>query len=211
MGVVIDKPSDCIRCKRSFNEVNYHSKLMCRNCYNAEWLKNRDLMIDKTKSKNCSQCLCLFGSINKKGKPLLPGPKGLCKTCYGRYYKKTASLNCKRCGRDMGKKIKGYCSICKVELDDIKPAGRKLLPQTDKIKIDIDTKEKMRKIFNRYKFGLNTLVDPFILVDLYLTVFSTEATKGQTASKTEFNLDQFDEQEQVIAMLKLLKRVYDKA
>jgi hypothetical protein len=42
-------------------------------------------------------------------------------------------------------------------------------------------------------------------------VFSSEATKGQTASKTEFNLDQFEQEDQVIAMLKLLKMAYDKA
>jgi hypothetical protein len=58
---------------------------------------------------------------------------------------------------------------------------------------------------------MNTLVDPFVVTDLYLTVFSSEVTKGQTASKTEFNLDQFDEESQVIAMLKLLKKAYDKS
>lgn len=211
MGIVIDKPDDCVKCKRSFNEVNYHSRFMCRNCYNAEWVKNRDSMTKKPKKESCSECLCLFGSIGKRGKPLLPGSKGLCKPCYNKYYAKTTSTNCKRCGRDMGKKAKNHCSLCKVELDEMKSPSKRALPQVSKIGIDKETKESMRKIFNRYKWGVNTLVDPFIVTDLYLTVFSTEATKGQTASKTEFNLDQFDEESQVIAMLKLLKMAYDKA
>ena len=72
------------------------------------------------------------------------------------------------------------------------------------------TKEVLRKLMNRYKFGLNTLVDPFIVTDIYLDVFSVEEARGKTASKNDFNLDQFDQENQVIAMLKLLKIAYDK-
>jgi hypothetical protein len=183
---------------------------MCRNCYNATWLKERDTMTKQPKKDHCIKCLCLFGSITAKGKKLLPGSKDMCKPCYQQFYVKTISTICKRCSRDMGKKTKGYCSMCKVELEEMKSPARRVLPDVNKMKIDKETKEMMRRIFNRYKFGTNTLVDPFIVTDLYLTVFSSESTKGQTASKTEFNLDQFDEQSQVMAMLKLLKKAYDK-
>ncbi len=111
----------------------------------------------------------------------------------------------------MGKKSKGHCPLCKIELDSMRSPGKRALPKIEKITIDKEVKESMRKLFNRYKFGTNTLVDPFVLTNIYLEVFSNENIKGETASKTEFNLEQFDEANQVIAMLKLLKMAYDKA
>ena len=211
MSYKVDKPENCLRCERSFEEVTYHSSGKCRNCYNILWIQNRDSMTKKPKLDHCVQCKCLFGSISQRGKKVLPGSKSMCKTCYNRYYLSNTSTTCRRCDKEMNKKIKGVCSLCRIELDNLKAPSRRTLPQVSKIKIDKDTKEMLRKTFNRYKFGTNTLADPFVVTDLYLTVFSSEATKGQTASKNEFNLDQFDQENQVIAMLKLLKMAYDKA
>lgn len=161
------------------------------------------------KSNTCIKCFRDFGSITDKGKQLLKGSKGFCKPCYNKYYLKSTLSNCKRCDKELLKKSKGFCSLCKVELESMKSPSKRSLPKIEKIKIEKSDKEIMRRIFNRYKWGMNTLVDPFIVTDLYLTVFSFENTKNQTVSKTEFNLDQFDEESQVIAMLKLLKMAYD--
>lgn len=196
---------NCISCSKSFTEIKLHALAMCRSCY----YKSRKPI--KEKFDHCITCLCKWGSISEKNKTVKEGPKNMCKSCYQRQYTKSINSSCKRCGKDMGKKVKGHCSLCKVELEAMKSPGRRTLPDVSKIKIDRVTKETMRKLFNRYKYGLNTLVDPYVVTDIYLTVFSSEATKGQTASKTEFNLDQFDEESQVMAMLRLLKKAYDKA
>jgi hypothetical protein len=200
------KIEKCSLCAEPFtDELRLHSKGMCRKCY----YKSR--RPSKEKLDHCIKCLSKWGSKSEKGKEVKPGSKSMCKMCYQRFYSKTVSSACKRCHKDMGKKVKGMCSLCKIELDNMRSPSRRSLPKIDKIKIDIETKEIMRRLFNRYKFGLNTLVDPFIVTNLYLEVFSDEVTKGQTASKTEFNLDQFEQEDQVIAMLKLLKMAYEKA
>ena len=199
------KADECLMCAKSFTEIKYHAKDMCCNCYYKSRRK------EKEKLDHCITCLSKWGSQSEKNKTVREGPKGMCKSCYQKQYAKSINSTCKRCGKDMGKKVKGHCSLCKVELDAMKSPSRRVLPDVSKIKIDRITKETMRRLFNRYKWGMNTLVDPFVVTDLYLTVFSSEVTKGQTASKTEFNLDQFDEESQVIAMLKLLKKAYDKA
>jgi hypothetical protein len=213
MGVVKEKEERCVTCNRSFLEVNYHSKNKCRNCYNAEYMRNKKVPVEKIeKLDHCIKCLSKWGApAEKKGKIVKQGSKGMCKMCYQRSYNRSISSCCKRCGKEMGKKIKAVCSICKIELESMKSPGRRTLPKVDRINIDKETKETMRRLLNRYKFGLNTLVDPFIVTNLYLDVFSDDNIKGRTASKTEFNLDQFDQENQVIAMLKLLKMVYDKA
>jgi len=200
------KADECLGCKTSFSEVKYHAKDFCQKCYYNSRKKT------KIKLDYCITCLCKFGSQSEKNKTVKPGPKSMCRSCYHRSYIKSINSGCKRCGKDLGgRKVKGLCSLCKVELDAMKAPSKRTLPNVNKINIDKDTKESMRKLFNRYKFGLNTLADPFVVIDIYLTVFSSEATKGQTASKTEFNLDQFEQEDQVIAMLKLLKMAYDKA
>ena len=201
---MVDSDS-CLGCKTSFSEIKKHAKGFCNRCYYAS------RKVEKEKPDHCSNCLSKWGSISEKNKVVKKGPKGMCKSCYQRYYTRTSTTECNRCGQDMGKKVRGVCSLCKLELEAMKSPGRRNLPDVNKVKIDKETKESMRKVFNRYKFGTNTLVDPFIVSDLYLTVFNSESTKGQTASKTEFNLDQFDQENQVIAMLKLLKKAYDKA
>jgi len=202
MTVEIEK---CELCDEAFGEVKLHAKGMCRKCY----FRSRRPV--KEKFDYCIKCLSKWGSQSEKGKVVKPGPKQMCKMCYQRFYSTTISSSCKRCGKDMGKKVKGMCSLCKIELDNMRAPSRRSLPHIDRITIDIETKEIMRRLFNRYKFGLNTLVDPFIVTNLYLEVFSNQVTKGQTASKTEFNLDQFEQEDQVIAMLKLLKMAYEKA
>lgn len=201
----------CLRCERSFEEVHYHSKDMCRNCYNYNWITTNRALNKEPKIDHCLSCLLKWGDLNKKGKEVSLASKGMCRPCYQSYYNKTKSLNCKRCGKEMGKKVKGVCSLCRIELETIKSPGRRGLPIPNKAIIDRETKEILRKLMNRYKFGLNTLVDPFIVTDIYLDVFSVEEARGKTASKNDFNLDQFDQENQVIAMLKLLKIAYDKS
>lgn len=211
MGVYKIRKSHCVRCERSFEDVNYHSRDMCCNCYNNEWIKANRLPKRQAPKDHCVSCLAKWGSKNKKGKEIKPGPKGMCRPCYQTYYNKTSSSCCKRCNRDMGKKSKSVCSLCKIELEAIKAPGKRNLPTFEKVKITKETRESLRRVMNRYKHGLNTLVDPFIVTDIYLEVFSDENIKGRTASKTDFNLDQFDQENQVIAMLKLLKIAYDKS
>jgi hypothetical protein len=195
----------CLGCKTSFSEVKKHAKGFCCKCYYAS------RKVEKQKPDHCLNCLCKWGSQSEKNKIVKQGPRGMCKACYQRDYNKSITASCKRCNREVGKKIKGLCPLCKIELESMKSPSKRKLPKIDKISIDRETKEVMRRLFNRYKYGLNTLVDPFVVSNLYLEVFSDENIKGRTASKTEFNLDQFDQENQVIAMLKLLKSAYDKA
>lgn len=199
------RTENCLKCDTSFQETRYHALNLCRRCYNTERKTPKE-----PKKDYCSKCMCLFGSISSKKKELKEGPMGLCKPCYAKHYAATSSTDCKRCGKDMGKKVKGVCPLCRIDLEQMKSPSKRNLPSIGKINIDRETKEMMRRVFNRYKFGTNTLIDPFVVTNLYLTVFSSESTKGMTASKTEFNLDQFDQASQVLAMLKLLKSAYDK-
>ena len=105
----------------------------------------------------------------------------------------------------MGKKIKGICSLCKIEIESYKPPSQRSIRIPKKININRETKEDLRKLMNRYKFGLNTPIDPFILTNIYLDI----VWSSENENKNQFYFDQFDQENQIIAMLKILKIVYD--
>ena len=169
---------NCKACNKSFEEVGYHCKGMCRTCYNIQWAKANRVSKKRETLDHCVKCLSKWGSTSIKGKPVKEASRGLCKICYNQYYAKVASTICKRCNRDMGKKSKSVCSLCKIELEAMKSPSKRKLPKVDNMAIDKETKETMRRLFNRYKWGTNTLVDPYITLNLYLDVFSNENIKG---------------------------------
>lgn len=218
--IQIERKENCVRCLRSFRLVNYHSKNKCRSCYNKIWIDTkRGLIAGKTASKtyinegglvkpvedNCRGCKLLWNSVNDKGKKVVLQASGMCRQCYNINYKLTSSFRCKRCGNDMGKKIKGICSLCKIEIESYKPPSQRSISIPKKVNMNRETKEDLRKLMNRYKFGLNTPIDPFILTNIYLDVVSS----SENENKNQFYFDQFDQENQIIGMLKILKIVYD--
>jgi len=221
--IQIVRKENCDRCLRSFRVVNYHSKNKCRSCYNKIWIDNkRGLDPDKNLKaagktytdqsglikiveEKCLGCKLLWNSINDKGKKVVLQASGMCRACYNINYKLTSSFRCKRCGNDMGKKIKGICSLCKIEIESYKPPSQRSIRIPKKININRETKEDLRKLMNRYKFGLNTPIDPFILTNIYLDI----VWSSENENKNQFYFDQFDQENQIIAMLKILKIVYD--
>ena len=191
----------CVRCQKTFNEeTKRHAKNMCQYCYTYTWAKAKMDIKDKTpKSAHCKTCDISFADgLHKNGKPAVRASKGLCKKCYH----KLATRFCEKCGANKGKKGHGVCSLCRIESGKWK---RKTVVPT---KISKENLESIRRVMMRYKNGINNLVDPFIVADLYLTIF----TNGESGYKNPvgMDIDGFDEQAQVIAMLKLLKMTYEK-
>ena len=191
----------CVRCDKVFDkDVPRHAKNMCQYCYTYTWTKAKMDIQDKTpKSTHCKTCNISFtDGLHKNGKPAVRASKGLCKKCYN----KVATRFCEKCGANKGKRGHGFCSLCRIQSGKWK---RKTVLPTKVNKTNMDL---IRSVLMRYKMGANTMVDPFIVADLYLTIF----TGGESGYKNPvgMDIDTFDESAQVIAMLKLLKMTYDK-
>lgn len=191
----------CVRCKKVFGiEPKRHAKDMCQSCYSYTWAKARmDIKDREPANTHCKTCnISFIDGVYPNGKPVRKASKGLCKKCYN----KVSTRFCTKCGKNKGKKGHGECSLCKIESGKWKK--RAYNPQ----KISQENMNLLRSILTRYKYGVNTLVDPFIVADLYLTIY----TGGEFGYKNPagMDIDAFDESSQIIAMLKLLKMTYDK-
>lgn len=191
----------CVRCNKVFNkDIPRHAKNMCQHCYTYTWTKAKMSIQDKTPIfTHCKTCnISFIDGIHKNGQPSQRASKGLCRKCYN----KVATRLCSKCGANKGKKSHGHCSLCRI--DSGKWKRKTVLPKA----VTKQNLESIRSVLVRYKRGANTMVDPFIVADLYLTIF----TGGESGYKNPvgMDIDTFDESAQVIAMLKLLKMTYEK-
>lgn len=190
----------CVRCNKVFTkDTPRHAKNMCQHCYSYSWTKARMNIQDKTPTyTHCITCNISFvDGIHKNGQPSQRASKGLCRKCYN----KVSTRLCKKCGANKGRKSHGLCSLCKIQSG--KWRRKTVIPKA----ITKENIESIRSVLVRYKTGANTMIDPFIVADLYLTIFGSECGHKNPVG---MDIDAFDQSAQVIAMLKLLKMTYDR-
>jgi hypothetical protein len=193
-----EKSSFCIDCEYVFDEIKkYHSRDRCNPCYQKLYIKGKLGIIRKEIETNCSLCGNEYGGLNSKGRAVMKGSHGLCKTCYCRSRK--PKKECINCGNMMiSGSNTGLCIVCK-ELKRSETAKRgwkrkvKPLPY-----VDPETYETIRRVLVRFKFGNNNLVDNFRVVDAYVDLCENPVF-----------LDTLTEEAQVVEMLRYLKKVYD--
>ena len=203
MRELSNKSTFCISCNGVFNNVlKYHSKNRCNPCYQRDYNLNKDMggMTGgpiKLVEKNCKICKVQYGTINDKGRAVMKGSYGLCKSCYtkGRKVKK----ECTKCGNIMlvGSNS-GLCALCK-ELEREEKGGIAWKRRVKPIPIvDNETYESIRKVLVKFKYSTNNLVDNFIVIDIYMSV-----------NDDSILLDTLNEETQLVEMLKNLKKVFD--
>lgn len=198
MPIIENKPISCEDCGYVFDDLKkYHARNRCNPCYQSLYMRGK-LPIKKVKETNCSKCGFEFGTLNQKGRAVIKGSKGLCKTCYSR--DKKPKKECTLCGNMMlAGSNTGLCIICR-EDKRTKAVGKRSYKR--KVKpipfLEPETYEAIRRILVRFKYNNNTLVDNFRVADLYIEI-----------NEDAILLDTLTEEAQVIEMLRYLKKVYD--
>jgi hypothetical protein len=154
-------------------------------------------MPTKETQTHCKVCAAEYNSINAKGKPVIRGAKGLCKSCYTKSIK--PKKECIQCGNQMlSGTNSGLCIVCrqlKRETEGKRSWKKKVKPLPC---IDVETYESIRRLLVRFKFGNNDIVDNFRVIDAYVDVCENPVF-----------LDTLAEEAQVVEMLRYLKKVYD--
>ena len=195
-----EKSPFCIDCEYVFDKNRpYHSRNRCNPCYQRVYLRGEMSFLYKAKEveTNCSLCGAEYGTINHKGRAISKGSHGLCKPCYAKERK--PKKECIECGNMMlvGSNT-GLCAVCK----ENKRISKNRRGYVRKIKplphLDPETYEAVRRLLVRFKFGNNNLVDNFRVADIYTDLFDNPVF-----------LDTLAEEDQVVEMLRYLKKVYD--
>lgn len=192
----VNKASECVGCKVSFELIKYHSRNMCSKCYHKD-IYSGLYKVKKEANDACKVCNLKYGDINKKGKEIQRGAQGYCRRCYANAYnkhKQNGGNFCKRCNEPVSLS-KEHCNTCRWELSGKKDYKRK---PNNQIKVDYETYELMRRLFYRFKEGKQTPVDHLRVADLYIQLFLVDAA-----------MDGYNEIAQVVLMLKRLKMVWD--
>lgn len=191
-----EKSSFCIDCGYVFDDFKkYHARERCNPCYQKLYTLKR--FPAKEKETNCNRCGYEYGTVNEKGKAVIKGSKGSCKSCYTKDRK--PKKECTNCGNMMiAGSNTGLCEVCK----ELKRAEGGRRGYNRKVKpipfLEPETYEAVRRILVRFKYNNNSLVDNFRVADLYMEV-----------NDDPILLDTLTEEAQVIEMLKNLKKIYD--
>lgn len=168
----------------------------------------------ENKPDNCMCCGVEFGTMDEKGKIIKYHAKGFCRRCYNNIYEKKTyqkkekvkATHCVVCGKEFDDNLKlcskAMCRACYYIYNKSAIKKPKVIKppkqlKTDKQSLDRETKETIRRLLNKFKYGIYDEVDIYILLDLYIYL-----------SKKEQFVDIKIEKE-IIAMLKFLKKIYD--
>ena len=202
------------KCSKCDEVKVIRSRGLCNQCYYIEWYYGDEGKIPKTKQDFCTECNRQIDSIDHKGKVITRGNLTLCKTCYGRDYKSRKTDICSKCSIKMVRATsKGLCNFCINEMNEMKETmdtsdllltGRQKKKEKNSkkempvgIAITKKQREEIRRLLVIYKNGLQTLVEPFRLVSLYVEIYS------------DVELDAYTEQSQVIIVLRTFKKLFD--
>lgn len=193
MKKILNKATHCKHCGIEFGTinkkgriVNYYANDLCRACY--IYLYNQKYNIDNEnyiprvsiKTTHCLECGREFGvDLNALGNPLKLHCKGLCNSCYTILYRNKKKLP----------KVK------KEPKPKPKPKPKKQTIE-EGIHLEREYKERLRKLLNRFKYGVYNKVDIFELVNYYMD-FSYKLYFNKSLNY------------QIVEMLKLLKNIYD--
>lgn len=199
------KEDNCIKCQRLFTEgLKMHAKNMCAYCYYSD-LRGYNQK-PKEKHEACKICGGKVGDTNIKGKIIYSITKGYCKLHYHQFYTKNACKTCQKCGLEFKHaKLSCLCTMCKPQPSRQAKKPRefkngKLVRRKD---LKVEDLQMMLTLFRRYKMGTQTAVDHFRVADLFLTIFENHPFTYNSM------LDSYNEESQVVLMLRQLKMVYD--
>lgn len=200
MAKLENKSLFCIDCEYVFDDFRkYHSRDRCNPCYQRLYVKGISAKYKRKEVEtNCKLCNVEYGTINAKGRHVMKGSHGLCKSCYAKERK--PKKECDKCGNMMiSGSNTGLCVVCR-ELKRSE-SGKKNYNKK-KIKplphLDLETYEAIRRLLIRFKFGTNNMVDNFRVLDFYMELFDNPIF-----------LDTLAEEDQIVEMLRYLKKVYD--
>lgn len=197
-----NRSENCINCNKSFSEIKYHAVNMCQICYNRQ---KSNTYYHKSKYSECQLCNITIGETNPKGKVIERLICGFCKYCYY-INRKTACKNCSKCGVEfLTTKPDCLCDLCKPTRRTA-PAKVKKFRRGDLVsrkQLSREQLSQMLTLFRRYKNGTQSIVDHFRVASLYLEVFEGHPFVYNSM------LDSYNEESQVVLMLRQLKSVYD--
>jgi hypothetical protein len=204
------------KCSKCSEIKEIRSRGLCKQCYYIEWYYGGEEPKRKVKQKQdfCVQCNREIDSIDHKGKVVTRGNSTLCKTCYSRDYQNRKTDVCGNCNIKMSRAtVKGLCNFCINEMNEEKEImdtsdllltgrqkkkdknSKKEMPVN--IAITKKQREEIRRLLVIYKNGLQTLVEPFRLVSLYVELYS------------DVELDSYTEESQVIIVLRTFKKLFN--
>ena len=196
-----ERSPHCVECLNHFgSNLQYWAQDKCNRCYQRLYLAGKIKLVDTLKKKptHCIECLLEFQSLNSRGRLVRRGQSGYCKSCYHKNNKPTTI--CKNCNMQMLKKTTTQlCHLCRIEKGVVN--GSRVYKQkkvNNPIEVHYENFETIRRLLVRYKLGINSPVDEFRVVDVYLDIKDAPAF-----------LDTLTERTQVIEMLKTLKETFD--
>lgn len=198
-----DRASHCVNCNKSFEEIKYHSVNMCQICYNRN--KSKNYHLSKHKYSSCEGCGIKPGEPNKRGKIVSRLVRGYCNTCYYQRWAKGCK-SCSKCGVEfLTTKASCLCDLCRPSPahENVKIKKLKKGELLSRKNLTSEQLTLMLTLFRRYKNGTQNVVDHFRVADLYLEVFEGHPFVYNSM------LDSYNEQSQVVLMLRQLKSVYD--
>jgi len=201
-----DSVDSCKVCNMDFtkDKTFYVASGMCKKCYDSlRYTKNFRVRVPDTGF--CKRCNVAWGSLNSKGKEVKRASNNLCRNCYHRVYKQTDKL-CVKCNElILNKTAKDICSRCFVPVAQKRAKNPKdrlaQMIKNNGYQPSKDDYERLRKLLNRFKFGVNTSVDAFITTDFFISLITGE---GGLSRYEGMEVDA-----QIIYMLKDLKEVYE--
>lgn len=206
MGNKKIKLDNCVNCRREFTDVvKNFCKNKCQHCYFSERSGTNSLP-KEVKVESCIKCGRKPGDLDSKGRPLANLVKGLCRKHYNSFYLQSACDICKSCGlKFKSPRLSCLCSMCK-PVKEHQPKKVKKMKSGLLIKrrdIPQETLQTMLTLFRRYKNGTQSPIDHFRVVDVFLDVFAGHPFVYNSM------LDSYNEESQVVAMLRELKKIYD--
>lgn len=193
--------NNCQDCLQPFtNERPYHAKSRCTNCYIKMWQKEKRSYNKRPKEvTTCIDCNISIGQKNKKGKLCDVLIKRRCRSCYSKWNRNQLCLTCEKCGVQF---ITGSSACLCLSCRPKSRYSGKTIKRKD---LSVEQFSTMLTLFRRYKTGTNTPVDNFRVVDLYLDIFESQSF----VYNSSIGFDGYEEESQVVLMLRSLKKIYD--
>jgi len=199
-----DSVDSCKVCNLDFtkDKTLYVASGMCKKCYSSFRYTER-FRVRVPDTGFCKNCNDAWGSINSKGKEVKKSSNNLCRSCYHKVYRKMDKL-CVKCNEIiLNKTAKDICSRCFIPVAVKRSKKDKLskMLKNNKYHGNKEDYERLRKLLNRFKCGVNTQVDPFITIDFFISFITGEGGLSK--------YEGMDADAQIIYMLKDLKEVYE--
>ena len=201
-----DSVDNCKVCNLDFtkDKTFYVAAGMCKKCYSSFRYTER-FRVRVPDTGFCKRCNAAWGSLNSKGKEVKKSSNNLCRNCYHKVYRQTDKL-CVKCNEPIvNKTAKDICSRCFIPVAQKRSKNPKdklvKILKNNQYQPTKEDYERLRKLLNRFKCGLNTQVDPFIAIDFFISFITGEGGLSK--------YEGMEADSQIVYMLKDLKEVYE--